>query len=150
MPVQHVDPAAIVIWRWESAFVALIAGAAVAVPLTPIAPAVAPVIGVAVAVLGIVFAWFWPAAKYRCLKYGIDEFGLMIQEGVWWRVQIALPRVRIQHSDVSQGPLERRYGLATLKLYTAGSRFTKVELEGLPHDEAIALRDTLLSRAHVG
>lgn len=150
MPEQHVDPAAIVVWRWESAFVALIAGIAVAIPLGPISPSGAAALGLFVAVVGVVFAWFWPAAKYRRLKYGIDEFGLLIQEGVWWRVQIALPRVRIQHSDVSQGPLERRYGLATLKLYTAGSRFTKVELEGLRHDEAVALRDSLLSRAHAG
>lgn len=129
---------------------AVIAAFALAIPLGPMSASVAASIGLAVIALGLLFAWYWPLARYRRLTYGVDELGLMIQEGVWWRVQIALPRVRIQHSDVSQGPLQRRYGLATLKLYTAGSRFTKVELEGLRHEEAIALRDTLLSRSHAG
>jgi len=150
MAVQHVDPAAITVWRWESALTALVAACALAVPLGPMSPSVAVTIGVAVIVLGALFAWSWPVARYRRLTYAVDGLGLTIQQGVWWRVQIALPRVRIQHSDVSQGPLQRRYGLATLKLYTAGSRFTKVELEGLRHEDAIALRDTLLSRTHVG
>ena len=60
-------------------------------------------------------------------------------------ISVALPRVRIQHTDVSQGPLERRYGIGTLKLYTAGSRHTRIELPGLNHDDAIALRDALLA-----
>jgi membrane protein YdbS with pleckstrin-like domain len=77
----------------------------------------------------------------------LDQFGLVLQNGVWWRKQITLPRVRIQHSDVSQGPLQRRYGVATLKLYTAGSRYTKIELEGVRHEEALALRDSLVTRA---
>jgi membrane protein YdbS with pleckstrin-like domain len=148
MPLQHVDMATVTVWRWESTLVALVAALVSALPLAPMSQIAAAVVVLAIAVLGLIAAWYWPAARYRHLRYGVDEFGLLIQEGVWWRAQIALPRVRIQHSDVSQGPLQRRYGLATLKLYTAGSRYTKVELEGLRHDEAIALRDALLSRAH--
>jgi uncharacterized protein len=75
----------------------------------------------------------------------VDEQGIVIQRGIFWRSRIALPRVRVQHSDVSQGPLQRRFGVATLKLYTAGSRYTKIELPGLAHDEALALRDTLIA-----
>jgi membrane protein YdbS with pleckstrin-like domain len=149
MPFQHVDTAAIAVWRWESALLALIAALASAVPLAPLSPLAAMAVLLPIAVLGLIAAWYWPAARYRHLTYSVDELGLLIQEGVWWRAQIALPRVRIQHSDVSQGPLQRRFGLATLKLYTAGSRYTKVELEGLRHEDAIALRDALLNRAHL-
>jgi membrane protein YdbS with pleckstrin-like domain len=39
--------------------------------------------------------------------------------------------------------LERRYGVATLKLYPAGSRFTRTELPGLEYAAAVALRDHL-------
>ena len=62
---------------------------------------------------------------------------------MFWRTQSALPRVRIQHTDVSQGPLQRRYGVATLKLYTAGSRFTRTDLPGIEYADAVALRDRL-------
>ena len=96
---------------------------------------------------GLTLSWVWPEAYHRRLRFGIDESGIAIERGVFWRSRIALPRVRIQHTDVSQGPLERRYGVGTLKLYTAGSRHTKIELPGLNHEEAIALRDALLAKS---
>jgi membrane protein YdbS with pleckstrin-like domain len=97
------------------------------------------------AIVAFSFAWLWPPLSYRHLRFGVDETGIAIESGVLWRSRIALPRVRIQHTDVSQGPLERRYGIGTLKLYTAGSRHTRIELPGLNHDDAIALRDALLA-----
>ena len=44
-----------------------------------------------------------------------------------------VPRSRVQHTDVSQGPLERNHGLGTLVVYTAGTDHAKVELGGLDH-----------------
>ena len=62
------------------------------------------------------------------------------------RELVVVPHERTQSLAVSQGPLQRRYGVATLKLYTAGSRFTRTELPGLEYAEAVALRDRLLLR----
>ena len=147
MQTAPVDRAAISVWRWQwliaTLFVTLTAG----VFLFPF-PDV-PWIGAAVviALVGITFAWLWPPTYYRHLRYALDDTGIVIQRGVLWRSHIALPRVRIQHTDVSQGPLQRRYGLGTLRLYTAGSRHTMVELPGLAHQDAIDLRDTLLAQS---
>lgn len=146
MSHQHVDPAAIITWRLETIAVAILVGVMCAIPLAPLSGRISLAISLAVITVGVMLGWCWPKARYRRLTYGLDEVGLTIQDGVWWRTQTSLPRVRIQHSDVSQGPLQRRYGIATLKLYTAGSRYTKVELEGLRHDDALALRDKLLNR----
>jgi membrane protein YdbS with pleckstrin-like domain len=145
--LHHVDPGTIAIWRWEAVITVLILSFASLVPFASIAPAVGAAIAGFVFVVGMLLAFWWPKQRYRYLRYGLDEFGLVLQSGVWWRKQITLPRVRIQHSDVAQGPLQRRYGVATLKLYTAGSRYTKVELEGVRHEEALALRDSLVTRA---
>ena len=57
-----------------------------------------------------------------------------------------MPRSRVQHTDVSQGPLERGYGLGTLVIYTAGTDHAKVDLHGLDHATALAIRDHLLPR----
>lgn len=146
MSERHVDPAAIITWRLEAMVIAAILAVMCGAPLAAESVWASLAISLAVISLGAVCGWYWPKARYRRLTYGIDEVGLTIQEGVWWRTQTSLPRARIQHSDVSQGPLQRRYGIATLKLYTAGSRYTKVELEGLRHEDALALRDTLLGR----
>jgi membrane protein YdbS with pleckstrin-like domain len=59
-------------------------------------------------------------------------------------VTINVPRSRLQHTDVSQGPLERRYGLGTLVLYTAGTDHARIDLAGLEHGVALRLRQHLL------
>jgi membrane protein YdbS with pleckstrin-like domain len=63
---------------------------------------------------------------------------------VVWRRIINVPRSRVQHIDVSQGPLQRTYALGTLVIYTAGTDHAKVELRGLSHARALRIRDHLL------
>jgi len=52
----------------------------------------------------------------------------------------------VQHTDVSQGPAERSYGLGTLSVFTAGTDHARVGLSGLDHATALAIRDHLLPR----
>jgi membrane protein YdbS with pleckstrin-like domain len=142
--LSHVDPAIIGVWRWHAAIATSLITVVVASFSFPIA-GLWPLAPLLVASGGGLLIWRWPPISYRHLRFGVDATGIAIESGVIWRSRIALPRVRIQHTDVSQGPLERRYGIGTLKLYTAGSRHTRIELPGLNHDEAIALRDALLA-----
>lgn len=145
LQLSHVDASVIGVWRWHSAVtVWLLIVVATVFSLT--VRLFWPFVPLLVIVAGAALAWRWPVLAYRHLRFGVDETGIAIESGVIWRSRIALPRVRIQHTDVSQGPLERRYGIGTLKLYTAGSRHTKIELPGLKHEEAIALRDALLAQ----
>jgi membrane protein YdbS with pleckstrin-like domain len=83
-------------------------------------------------------------AVYRHTSYVVSRRGLEIRRGVWWQHVISVPRSRIQHADVSQGPLQRAFELATLVLYTAGAQHAKIELEGLAFSTAVALRHDLL------
>jgi uncharacterized protein len=89
----------------------------------------------------------WPAIEYRHTSYRVDDDGIEIRRGVYWRVVVNVPRSRVQHTDVSQGPLERRYGLGTLVIYTAGTDHAKVELAGLEHATALRIREHLLPGA---
>lgn len=95
----------------------------------------------------ILLAWHahrWPVLEYRHTSYRVDGLGIEIRRGVFWRSAIQVPRSRVQHTDVSQGPLERRCGLGTLVIYTAGTDHAKVELPGLSHGVALRLRAHLL------
>lgn len=98
----------------------------------------------AVVLLGLLYAVRWPARVYRHTSYRVDDQGIEIRRGVYWRVVVNVPRSRVQHIDVSQGPLERRYELGTLVIYTAGTDHAKVELEGLEHGRALRIREHLL------
>jgi membrane protein YdbS with pleckstrin-like domain len=92
------------------------------------------------------FAQYWPPIAYRHASYLVDEHGIEIRRGVVWRTVTNVPRSRVQHTDVSQGPVERRFGLGTLVMHTAGTEHAMVHLNGLDHRTALALRDHLLPR----
>jgi uncharacterized protein len=91
-------------------------------------------------------AYAWPPLQYRYTAYMLDERGIEIRAGVVWRAIMNVPRSRVQHIDVSQGPLERAFGLGRLVIYTAGTEHSRVELPGLAYDVAFALRDHLLPK----
>jgi membrane protein YdbS with pleckstrin-like domain len=150
MEPQKVDPAALQAWRFQAVFiVGMLSSFAVLIGLIRL-PGFMLAWMLFAAVVAIVAAWVIPSAQYHALEYEIDDAGISIRSGVFWRSQIRLPRVRIQHTDVSQGPWQRRFGVATLKLYTAGSSYTRIDLPGLAHDDALALRDALIARTGVG
>jgi membrane protein YdbS with pleckstrin-like domain len=97
----------------------------------------------AAVVIGAWTAERWPALDYAHAGYQLDDDGLKLRRGVLWQIVTHVPRSRVQHTDVSQGPLERRYGLGTLVVYTAGTSHARVALPGLAHEVARALRDEL-------
>ena len=86
----------------------------------------------------------WPPIAYRFASYRVDGDGLEIARGVHWQTITNVPRSRVQHTDVSQGPIERRYGLGTLIVYTAGTEHSRVTLSGLDFTMARRLRTHLL------
>lgn len=150
---RSVDPRAIPVWRWSAAMALtpVVVGASIFVvgaTAARVPAAVALWIGwLALVGAAVAYVWKYPPARHRNLRYRIDDVGITIQDGVLWRAWSALPRARIQHTDVSQGPLQRRYGVAELSLYTAGSRYTRIDLPGLEHAVALALRDELQRHA---
>jgi uncharacterized protein len=85
-------------------------------------------------------AWL---ARFRCR---LLADGLWVDRGVWWRSETFVPRARVQHTDVQQGPIARRYGIASLKVFTAGAGHGEIEIDGLYHTDAVWLRDELLGR----
>jgi membrane protein YdbS with pleckstrin-like domain len=93
--------------------------------------------------LPVLIAYKYPAARHRRLRYLVDEGGLRIRRGVLWRKVIRIPISRVQHTDVSQGPLQRKFGLATLTVHTAGTAGASISLAGLEHGIATRLCDHL-------
>jgi membrane protein YdbS with pleckstrin-like domain len=99
---------------------------------------------VVLAVLGASAAY--GRAAFRRFRCRLLPDGLLIERGVWWRSETFVPRARIQHTDVEEGPLQRHLGMATLEVYTAGTHVSKLAVHGLARDSALRLRDLLLGR----
>ena len=85
-----------------------------------------------------------PLWRYQYTRYRVDPYGIEIASGRYFRHVITVPHARVQHIDVLQGPLERRYDLANIVIYTAGTTHSAVRLPGLAHPVAIELRERLV------
>ena len=92
-----------------------------------------------------VLAWMYGSASYRHARFALSADGLHIRRGVFWRSEVLVPRSRVQHTDLNRGPIDRHLGIATLKVFTAGTKLASVALAGLPDARAIQLRDALVS-----
>lgn len=84
-----------------------------------------------------------PARKYRHWGYDMGTDRLRIVRGYMFYRDTIVPFGRIQHIDVDQGPIDRRYGLATLTVHTAGNHNSKVALPGLANADALAMREAI-------
>ena len=100
---------------------------------------------VALVWLAVIAAGTWIAyRRWKATFWKLDDTGLHVKRGRLWRTEVLVPRSRVQHLDIERGPIERRYGLATLIVHTAGTRQHALRLAGLPDAEAVGLRDTLV------
>ena len=105
-----------------------------------------PVIGALLALWAVMAVYrvgIRPGRLARAWGWHLDEDDLHVAGGLLWRTYTIVPLVRVQHLDVAQGPLARAHGLATLVVHTAGVASTAVALPGLPHEEAVRLRDRI-------
>jgi uncharacterized protein len=89
---------------------------------------------------------FLPAYfRYRSLRYRIDDEGVSMSWGILNKREVFLTYRRLQDIQMTQGFIQRKFGLADLHLHTAsGSSGAEMKLEGLPDPEAF--RDYLYAR----
>jgi uncharacterized protein len=124
--------------------------ALVAVPVTlaaAVLTAVAAGIGAGVAVLVALvvatgFWWVGLRGRYRAWAYAERGEDLLVRRGLMIRRLIVVPYGRMQLIEVTAGPIDRVFGLATVQLHTA-SASTDARIPGLATAEAQRLRDRL-------
>jgi len=142
---QPLPPAARTLFTLTAALASAAAVMAALVAAGLLLPAGVARTTAAVAVLVLLPAWFmWLARRrYACTRWKLDDEGFALRRGRLWRTETRVPGSRVQHLDLVRGPLERRFGLATLVIHTAGTRLNAVAVRGLGVAEAERLRDAL-------
>ena len=100
--------------------------------------------GLALLVAVAAFGWSWVliGRNQRSWKYAERDDELLVSHGIMFRELVVVPYGRMQFVDVTAGPLERAYGIATVELHTA-TPATDAKIPGLHPDEAGRLRDRL-------
>ncbi|MFD8353320.1 PH domain-containing protein [Streptomyces coelicoflavus] len=89
-------------------------------------------------------AWGWVMLErnWRSWRYAERADDLLISRGVLWREETVVPYGRMQLVEVTSGPMERHFGLASVQLHTAAAA-TDATIPGLDPAEAERLRDRL-------
>ena len=96
--------------------------------------------------LGLMLLWgvVSPALAYRRWRFSVDDELMLTRFGIFFHAEKAIPISRLQHIDLTRGPLERMFGLATLVVFTAGTEAASFRLPGLAIARAEELRDQIL------
>ncbi|MBK5911247.1 hypothetical protein CCR85_07035 [Rhodothalassium salexigens] len=132
--------------------------ALVSVPLIAVSAALAWALppsfwSLAAGVLAGATALEWAAAGLlagpasRAKGYAVRAHDLVWRTGLLRRRRVAVPFGRIQHVETQRGPVERWFGLASVRVYTAGAEAADVALVGLDAAIAERLHQLLLAQA---
>jgi uncharacterized protein len=99
-----------------------------------------------VILLGVLAAGFladrFTQRRVRAWAYCERDDDLLVQRGVMFSRLSVVPYGRMQFIDVIAGPIERAFGLATVRMHTAAAA-SDARIPGLSQDEAARLRDHL-------
>ena len=106
----------------------------------------APALGSVAAVLaaGVAAEWF-VRRRVHSWAYAEREDDLLVRRGVMFTRLSVVPYGRMQFIDVTAGPFERSFGLATVRMHTAAAA-SDARIPGLEREEAARLRDRLAER----
>jgi hypothetical protein len=124
------------------AWASVAALALVALSLLWLDSLVAALVSVGAAALAAGVGWMVAARRQRSWGYAERDADLFITSGVLFRELIAVPYGRMQFVDVTAGPLDRYFGITTVRLHTA-TPHTHARIPGIVPVEAARLRDRL-------
>jgi uncharacterized protein len=128
--------------RFEVGVVALLVAAAAGLFAAASGGAAAGVIASAsVLGLGVLTGWF-VERRVRAWAYLERGEDLLVRRGVFVRRLSVIPYGRMQFIDVTAGPVERTFKLASLRMHTAAAA-SDARIPGLSRPEAERLRDRL-------
>ncbi len=96
---------------------------------------------------GLLLLALWAAfRRYAAEGYALREHDILHKHGVWWRTLTAIPFNRMQHCEISRGPVESAFGLATLRVFTAGGSSSDLSIEGLTVAEAERIKEFITGK----
>lgn len=89
---------------------------------------------------GLLFANLsWKNAKYR-----LGEDDLAYAKGIFWKTERYVNRARVQHVDITAGPISRMLGLVEVSIHVGTGATSAISISGLPPETAEELKRSLL------
>ena len=84
--------------------------------------------------------WLETVKSFAIRGYLLRQHDISYRKGFLKFSLITIPYTRIQHSEITQGPLARAMKLSTLNIFTAGGSSSDLKIPGLDPEDAQKLR----------
>lgn len=97
-------------------------------------------------IITYLFVFLLPELRWRRWRYEVFEQEIYVQHGILIMSRTLVPMIRVQHVDTVQGPILKRFKLASVTISTAA---TTHEIPALKEVDASELRDRISALARV-
>ncbi|ALC87671.1 MULTISPECIES: PH domain-containing protein [Bacillaceae] len=104
------------------------------------------VVGAVVLLIAYLLIYLFPKVRWMRWRYEVREQEIELQHGLFVVKRTLVPMVRVQHVDTEQGPILRKYDLASITISTAATNHT---IPALITEEADELRGRISVLARV-
>ena len=93
--------------------------------------------------LWLISGWFSITLNFKYSGYALRERDAIYRSGWFIQKTRIVPFNRVMHVSLHTGPIERKFGLASISIYTAGSEHADFTIKGLARDNANRIKDWL-------
>ncbi|WP_207492070.1 PH domain-containing protein [Aridibaculum aurantiacum] len=95
-----------------------------------------------------IVGWLATRLNYSFSGYAIREQDVLYRSGWFTRRTRIVPLNRVQHVSVQSGPIERKYKLASVSIYTAGAEQADFTIKGITNETAVQVKDWITNQMH--
>lgn len=95
----------------------------------------------------VIKTFIFPFWEYKFWRYGIFEDKVETIQGVIIKKKLIIPISRVQNIKIEQGPIQRIFGIVTIKIVTAGGHH---EIPAITSIEADRITDNLKNIVETG
>ncbi len=103
-------------------------------------------LGILVFTIFIALIFYVQYLNWDSMKYAMRMKDMYFEKGWFYNMKVVVPFNRIQHATVVETFMDKTFGIAQLKIYTAGGGSSDLILPGLTPTEANSIRDFILKK----
>lgn len=105
-----------------------------------------PIVWLIALALIAVASWTYARARFAALGYRVTSDHIVTRDGVFTRTWWTVPLGKVQTVAIRRSPFQRRLGLASVSIDTAGGR-TKIRVIDVPQEVAVQISQSLVARS---
>lgn len=148
---ESLEPKVQTLWRVSGVLNAFLFAGLVAIPEFIVTPKLRPeyllptglFTGV-VLVLFLIIGQIFVSLSYKNYRFLLGEDDMAVAKGVLWKSWRFISRNRVQHVDITSGPIARLLGLVHVSIYVGGMQTAAVSIPGLTKTRGEQLRQKLV------